>query len=139
MKKQAPVIDNLTDVLHLIIQFTHARRSLLVQNIQQVASKDYTPMDLPAQFFADMLNQALTEHVRRNRLLWRDTNWITFGTGASVTFTAQSDERASCLQKGDPDAYLHYQIRLLLENEINQKVANRLLAHRLAKPATTLH
>ena len=119
--------DNISEVLLKIIQFTELRRSVLYRNIHGVNTPGYSPRDLPVVEFAEVLNAAINEHVQHHRLLFRDTANIAFGGGGAMRIHPIADEGARTLLETNRDEYLELQIDRLLENSLNQKVAEQLM------------
>jgi hypothetical protein len=122
------VPDNISEVLVMITRFTRLRQRLLRHNIECADRAGYIPQDLPVDEFAEALNGALAEHLRCNRLLFRDTQNIQFGKGSSMRLRPIVDEPAARLLDADRDAYLELQVGKLLENAINGKLAEQLVA-----------
>ena len=119
--------DNPSDVLVRIIRFTQLRRAILHENIRGVNTPGYVPRDLPVIEFAGLLDDAVTEHRRHHRLVFRDTANITFGPGGTMRIRPLTDEFAKTLLEANPDEYLALQINRLLEDCLNQKVAEELI------------
>jgi hypothetical protein len=85
---------------------------------------------MPVREFAEVLNDALAEHLRSHRLLFRDTTNITFGPNSSTRVRPVIDEDALALLPKNRDEYLELQVGKLLENALNRKVAMELLAQK---------
>jgi hypothetical protein len=134
-----PAIDNLTEMLNLIIQFTHLRRQIITLNIQNAETPGYRPQDLPVEVFSQLLNDALNGHLQFGRLVWQDASGISFGQSGNLSVTPLFDARAASLKRVSGEAYLNHQTRLFLENELNKKVADRLISQRLSNDASYLH
>lgn len=139
MKHNVPVIDNLTEMLNLIVHFTQLRRKIITQNIQNADTPGYRPQDLPVKAFSTLVNEALNGHLQFGRLIWQDVNGIEFGGPACLTVTPLPDDHAERLRRVNGDGYLKHQTRLFLENELNKKVADRLISQRLSNAASVLH
>lgn len=139
MRHNVPAIDNLTEMLNLIVQFTHLRRHIITLNIQNAETPGFRPQDLPVQAFSQLLNDALNGHLQFGRLVWQDASGIAFGGSGNLSVTPQFDTQAESLKQDNCDAYLKHQTRLFLENELNRKVADRLIAQRLSNAASCLH
>ena len=131
-----PITDNITEVLVMIIEFTQTRQKILTQNIENAHSPGFAPIDLTADEFSDLLNRAIDEHIRHQRLVLHDTENIKFGVGGSFEARPVVDENAKELLEEDGDEYLDSQISKLLENSLNQRIAAELLRQRQATPAT---
>lgn len=131
-----PITDNITEVLVMIIEFTQTRQKILVQNIQNARSPGFVPIDLTADEFSDLLNGALDEHIRNQRLVFRDTENVKFGMTGSFETRPVVDENAKELLEEDRDEYLEAQISKLFENSLNQRIAAELLRQRQGTAAT---
>jgi hypothetical protein len=119
--------DNITEVLLKIVRFTELRRRILQRNIHHVGREDFVPQDMPVREFADLLDHAVAEHLRNDRLLFRDTRSIRFGAHGEMRVRPHEDVQARALLARDPDAYMEMQVNKLLENALNRKVAEELL------------
>jgi flagellar basal body rod protein FlgB len=131
-----PITDNITEVLVMILEFTQTRQKILVQNIQNARSPGFVPIDLTAGEFSNLLNGALDEHIRNQRLVFRDTENVKFGMTGSFEARPVVDENAKELLEGDRDEYLEAQISKLFENSLNQRIAAELLRQRQGTAAT---
>ena len=127
-----PITDNIAEVLVMIIEFTQTRQKILTQNIENAHSPGFVPVDLTTDEFSDLLDSAVDEHALNQRLVLRDTENVKFGTGGSFEVKPVVDEMAKELLEEDGDGYLESQIRKLLENALNQKIAAELLRQRTA-------
>lgn len=119
--------DNIAEVLVEIQAFTELRRHILHANIRNVDLPGFVPQDMPVREFAELLNDAVAEHLRSRRLLFRDTPHITFGSNNSTRIRPVIDTQAHALRQHSRDEYLELQINKLLENALNRKVAMELL------------
>jgi len=119
--------DNIAEVLVEILRFTELRRRLLHCNIHSVDVPEFTPQDMPVREFAEVLNDAVGEHLKNHRLLFRDTPNIAFGPGSSARIRPVVDTHAHALLRKSRDEYLELQVNKLLENALNRKVAAELL------------
>ncbi len=124
------VPDNIAELLVEILQFTGLRRRILHDNIRCVDASAFVPRDMPVREFADVLNNAVAEHLRSRRLLFRDTSNIAFGRNGSTTIRPIVDTHAHALLQKSRDEYLELQVNKLLENALNRKVAMELLRHK---------
>lgn len=122
--------DNVAEVLAEIVRFTELRRRLLHHNIHRVDDPGFIPQDMPVREFAEVLNDAVAEHMRHHRLLFRDTANITFGANSSMQIRPVVDAHAQDLLRKNRDEYMELQVNKLLENAINRKVAAELLRHK---------
>ena len=123
----ASIADNISDVLAKIIHFTQLRRQVLQNNLRRADAPDFTPEDMPVREFAEALNVAVAEHLRHRRLLLRDTPSIKFGPNNTMQVRPVPDSDAHRLLQTNRDEYTEYQIRKLLENCLNRRVAEELL------------
>ncbi len=121
------VTDNITEILVKIMEFTHTRQKILTQNINNVNNPGFVPKELAVNEFSGLLNNALNEHIRNQRLLLRDTENIKFGVRGSFEVKPMVDEHSKELLEENRDEYLELQITKLLENSLNQRVAAELL------------
>lgn len=127
MMQTASIADNISDVLTKIIYFTQLRRRVLHDNLHKADHPGFTPQDLPVRELAEALNVAVAEHLQRRRLLFRDTSHIQFGPNNTMQVRPILDPHAHVLLQTNRDEYTEHQIRKLLENCLNRKVAEELL------------
>jgi flagellar basal body rod protein FlgB len=127
MNLMSLITDNITEILIKIIKFTQTRQKILIQNIINVQNPGFVPQELEVDEFSDLLNNAIDEHVRNQRLVLRDTENIKFGGSGSIELIPVIDEHGIKLLEEDRDEYIERQISKLWENSINQKVAAELL------------
>lgn len=139
MKHNRPVIDNLTEMLNLIVHFTQLRRKIITENIQNAETPGFRPKDLPVKAFSMLVNDALNGHLQFGRLVWQDSSGIQFGGPDCLTVTPLLDDHAESIRRVSSEDYLKLQTRLFLENELNKKVADRLIHQRLSNAASVLH
>ena len=123
-------IDNISELLIKIIEFTQARQKTLTQNINNLHSPGFVPRDVAVEEFSALLHEAINEHTQNGRLLLRDTETIKFGPGGNFKIEPIVDEYARELLEEGPDKYLELQINKLIENSFNQRVAAKLLKQR---------
>jgi len=121
------ITDNVTELLVKIISFTEVRRKVITGNINNMRNPEFAPTDLDVNEFSQLLNYAIDEHTRNNRLVLCDTDTIKFGQGGSFEVRPVFDKCAKELLDKNQDEYLEHQINKLLENALNQKVAETLL------------
>jgi len=121
------VTDNITELLVKIIEFTQSRQKILIRNIDNIHNPGFVPKDLAVDEFSDLLNNAINEHNRSQRLLLCDTENIKFGSAGSFEVRPTADKYAKELLEENRDEYLELQISKLLENSLNQRVAAELL------------
>ena len=127
MNLSTTTTDNLTEVLEKIIDFTERRKKILTRNIEEIHLCDFVPMDFDVPGFADLMTTAVLEHIRNRRLILCDSENIRFGQGGSFECTPIVDEFAKNLLELDEKKYLSLQIKKLLENLANNKIAIELL------------
>jgi len=121
------ITDNITEILVKIIEFTYTRQKILTRNITNVNNPGFIPKKLAVNEFSNLLNNALDEHIRNQRLIMRDTENIKFGAKGSLEVKPMVDENSKELLEKNRDEYLELQINKLLENSLNQRIAAELL------------
>jgi flagellar basal body rod protein FlgB len=127
MKVTTVTIDNITEVLTRIIEFTERRREILTRNLFDYKSSDFQPKDLPVCEFAECMTEAVSEHLRSERLLLCDKDNVTFGEEGSFDALPVVDSAARNLLNTDTKQYLQMQIHKLSENLMNNRIAVELL------------
>jgi flagellar basal body rod protein FlgB len=127
MNLTSAITDNITELISKIIDFTQTRQIILLQNINNVHTQGFIPKDLAVDEFSVLLNNAIEEHTRNQRLLFRDMEDIKFGAEGSFEVRPIIDEHSKELLKNNPDEYLKLQISKLWENSLNQKIATELM------------
>jgi flagellar basal body rod protein FlgB len=127
MNAASLITDNIAELLVKIIEFTRVRHKILARNIYYVESPGFIPKDLVTDEFSNLLNCAIDEHIKNQRLLLRDTENIRFGTSGSFTIQPVVDRYAQELLNENQDEYIQLQINKLLENLLNQRIAAALL------------
>jgi len=127
MKLSSLITDSITELLVKIIEFTQTRQKLLARNISNSHSPSFTPQDLAIDEFSELLNRAIHEYIRRQRLVLCDTENIKFGISGSFQVKPVVDRFAKELLEKSRDEYLELQINKLLENSLNQRIAVELL------------
>lgn len=127
MNLMSLVTDNITEILIKIVKFTQTRQKILIQNIINVQNPGYIPQELEVNEFSEVLNNAIDEYVRHQRLVLRDTENIKFGTSGSIKLTPIVDEHGIKLLEENREKYIDRQINKLWENSLNQKFAAQLL------------
>jgi len=127
MNLMSLMTDNITEILIKIVKFTQTRQKILIQNIINVQNSGFVPKELEVNEFSDVLNTAIDEHVRNQRLVLRDTENIKFGASGSVELKPIVDEHGVKLLEENQDEYIERQIKKLWENSLNQKLAAELL------------
>jgi flagellar basal body rod protein FlgB len=131
MNQQTIIADNITEVLTKIIEFTNTRQKILTENINNVHNFGFIPKDLPVNEFSDLMDTAINEHIRNQRLILCDSKNITFGQDGFFAAKPVIDDFAKKLLEEDKDKYIELQINKLLENGINQRLAAELLQQRV--------
>jgi flagellar basal body rod protein FlgB len=124
------VRDNIDDILVKIIQFTHTRHSVILDNIRNCQSADFVPRHIDAEDFAKVISIALSEHQRTRKLSLCDSRTVSFSAGGQLSLNPQVDTAAQRLFKEDFDKYICLQKQRLSENMINNKTACALLSHK---------
>jgi flagellar basal body rod protein FlgB len=127
MNLMSLMTDNITEILIKIVKFTQIRQKILIQNIINVQNPGFIPKELEVNEFSDVLNNAIDEHVRNQRLVLRDTENIKFGTSGSIELKPIIDEHGIKLLEQNRGEYIERQINKLWENSLNQKLAAELL------------
>ena len=127
MKLTSTIIDNITEVLARIIEFTERRREILTRNLFDYKTSDFRPKDLPVCEFAECMTEAVSEHLRSKRLLLCDRDNVTFGEEGSFDAVAVVDPEAATLLNTNTKQYLQMQIHKLSENLMNNRIAVELL------------
>ncbi|MBN2137035.1 MAG: hypothetical protein JW720_04460 [Sedimentisphaerales bacterium] len=125
-------MDNISELLEMIVEFTEKRQKVLTRNINCVHDPGFVPRDLALDEFADLLNTAIEEHLCHHRLVLCDTDNITFEIGGGFNVKAIVDIGAIELLEKCRDDYIEGQVNKLLENALNQRVAAELLRERQA-------
>ena len=127
MKLTTTTIDNITEVLTRIVEFTDRRRDVLTRNLFDYQTAEFQPKDLPVCEFAECMTEALSEHIRSKRLLLCDRENVSFGEAGSFDVDPIIDPKAKKLLKTNTKDYLQMQIRKLSENLMNNRIAVELL------------
>jgi flagellar basal body rod protein FlgB len=127
MNLTAMMTDNITELLTIIIEFTQARQKVLAHNIFNIHLPDFMPKELNIGEFANLLNNAIDEHIRNNRLILCDTETIKFGRNLSFDAQPVDDIAGKELLGQSPNEYIELQINKFWENSLNQKLAAELL------------
>ncbi len=131
------ITDNVGELLATIVDFTKARQRILSDNILNIHRSDFVPKDLAVDEFCRSVNAAIVEHIQNQRLVFRDTDNIKFGARASLEAEPVVDKYASeLLGKDKKDEYVQLQIRKLLENLLNRRIAEQLLKQSQQATAT---
>ncbi len=127
MKLTTTTIDNITEVLTRIVEFTDRRRDVLTRNLFDYQTAEFQPKDLPVCQFAECMTEAVSEHIRSKRLLLCDRENVSFGEAGSFDVDPVIDSKAKNLLKTNTKDYLQMQIRKLSENLMNNRIAVELL------------
>ena len=127
MKLSTTTIDNISEILTRIIEFTDRRRDILTRNLFDYNTEGFEPKDLPVCEFAECMTQAVSEHVHSKRLLFCDNKHVSFGESGMFDVAPVTDEEAVKLLKINTKGYLQMQIDKLSENLMNNRIAVELL------------
>lgn len=127
MKATSTTIDNITEVLTRIIEFTDRRRDVLTRNLFDYKATDFVPKDLPVCEFAECMTEAVSEHLRSRRLLMCDREHVRFEAEGAFDTQPVTDHDANTLLESDIKQYLQLQINKLSENLMNNRIAVELL------------
>ena len=132
MKVPDTTIDNITDILFKIVNFTKSRHQILLENINRAKDPGFLPKDLAVDEFSGLMNNAINEHILNQRLLLCDTETIKFGTEGHFSVNPQVDNFAHDLLIDNRDKYLELQVNKMMENSLNMKLAMQLLKQKEA-------
>mgnify|MGYP001118890851 FL=1 len=127
MNLMSLITDNIAEILIKIVKFTQTRQKILIQNIINVHDPGFVPQELEVDDFSIVINNAVDEHIRNQRLVLHDTENIKFGHSGSIEVKPVVDEHGKKLLEENKDEYIERQISKLWENSLNQKVAAELL------------
>lgn len=129
MKTETQIIDNVTEVLVRIIDYTERRRDVLTRNIFDYREENFNPQDLPETEFAHRMTEAVSEHMRSERLLFCDSENVQFYSSGEFDIQPVSDVKAKDILHSNVHDYLKLQIQKLSENLMNNRIAAELLRH----------
>src|SRR4030042_2268052 len=121
------ITDNISEILIKIIEFTQARQKILAQNIINLHLPGFIPKELEVDEFSNLLNHAIDEHIRTQRLVFYDTENIKFGPCGGIEVKPLADQTSKVLLDENQCEYIELQINKLWENSLNQKFAAELL------------
>ena len=127
MNLMSLITDNIAEILIKIVKFTQVRQKILIQNIINAQNPGFIPKELEVNEFSDVLNDAIDEHVRNQRLVLCDTENIKFGASGSIELKPIIDEHGIKLLEQNRNEYIERQLNKLWENSLNQKLAAELL------------
>jgi flagellar basal body rod protein FlgB len=130
MNLTALLTDNVTEILVKIVEFTRRRQKVIIRNITNVQNPEYVPEELEVNEFSCLVDDAVDEHVRNQRLVLRETENIKFGADGSLEIRTVVDKESKRLLDENREEYLDRQMDKLWENSLNQKVAAELLRHK---------
>jgi flagellar basal-body rod protein FlgB len=130
MNISSVVTDNIADLLSKILDFTQRRREVIAANILNVNEPGYEPKDLDVDEFADLMTQAIFEHLQSQRLLLCDGRHTYFMDSGRFETIPVVDEKAKRLLARDSKAYLQDQMSRLFENVLNNRLAGELLTQK---------
>ena len=122
--------DTVVEVLAKIVEFTSRRHTILTDNILNVNTAGFQPMDIDVDGFAGVIAQGLTEYLHSERLLLSDIENVSFGENGTFQCPSYVDDQAKSLFDTDLKAYLKFEIRKYSENLLNKKVGVELLRQR---------
>jgi flagellar basal body rod protein FlgB len=121
------ITEDITTLLIKIIEITHVRQKILIQNIKNIHSPGFVPKDLEVDEFCSLLNDAIDEHIQSRQAILRDTENINFRISSGLQVKSVVDEFARQLLEENRDEYVKSQVNKLFENSLNQRVAAELL------------
>ena len=127
MNLMSLITDNIAEILIKIVKFTQVRQKILIQNIINVQNPGFIPKELEVSEFSNVLNNAIDEHVRNQRLVLRDTENIKFGASGNIELKPIIDEHGIKLLEQNRNEYIERQLNKLWENSLNQQLAAELL------------
>jgi len=127
MNLMSLITDNIAEILIKIVKFTQVRQKILIQNIINVQNPGFIPKELEVSEFSDVLNNAIDEHIRNQRLVLRDTENIKFGASGNIELKPIIDEYGIKLLEQNRNEYIERQLNKLWENSLNQQLAAELL------------
>ncbi|MBE0537696.1 MAG: hypothetical protein IH624_18685 [Phycisphaerae bacterium] len=130
MNISSVVTDNISELLAKILEFTQRRRELIAANILNVNEPGYEPKDLDVDEFADLMTQAISEHLQNQRLLLCDGRHTRFTANGCFETIPIVDEKAKRILARDSKAYLKDQMARLFENVLNRRFAGELLSQK---------
>ncbi len=130
-----PTIDNITEILTRIIEFTERRREVLTRNLFDYNHDGFRPQDMPVAEFSGCMTDAIAEHVSSQRLLLCDREHVRFGQDGCFDALPVVDSHAEKLLTTDLKQYLQLQIHKLSENLMNNRIAVELLRHKQQRNA----
>jgi flagellar basal body rod protein FlgB len=133
MNLMSLITDNIAEILIKIVKFTQTRQKILIQNIINVHNPGFVPQELEVDEFSVLINNAVDEHIRNQRLVLHDTENIKFGYRGNIEVKPIIDEHGKKLLEENQDEYIERQISKLWENSLNQKVAAELLRQKQGK------
>ena len=110
--------DNIIEVLEKIVDFTETRHRLLTANILNANDSNFAPRDLDVEEFAEVMAQAVSEHMQNSRLLFCDSETVKFGEGGSFEVVPVIDEQGQSILEEDVEKYVQLQIDRLSEKEL---------------------
>ncbi len=133
MHISSTIMDNVAEVLAKIREFTRRRREVIAENILNVNVPGYEPKDLDVDEFADLMTQAISEHILSRRLLLCDGENIHFGANGAFETQTVVDVDARRILAENSKEYLQYQFRKFSQTLVNNRLANTLLVKRQSK------
>ena len=131
MKIDTTVIDNVSEILDMIVEFTNRRQRQLSENIVNVNTKGYIPKDLDEPGFSKLMGQALSEHLINDRLILKDSPTVQFGADGYFKAIPITDSESSDLLASDTKQYLRVQLKKMAQNHLNRKAAAGMIKQKL--------
>jgi len=135
MDVTSETIDNLTLVLTRILDFTGRRQQVLTGNLLHYRQEGFVPRDLPLEEFTRCMTLAVSEHLRSERLLFRDSRHIRFRFCGQFEADPVVDEQGLLLLRTDIQRYRQYQKKKLSDNTLNTRMAQQLLMRKRRQTA----
>ena len=139
MKVTTTTIDNLTEILTQIIDFTERRRQILTRNLFDYKTEGFRPYDMPVSEFAGCMTEAVAEHITAQRIVVHDREHVRFEGSGCFNADPVVDDNAEKLLVSDPKQYLRLQIHKLSENLMNNKIAVELLKQKQQRLSSISH
>ena len=133
MNLQALITDHITEILIKIIEFSQARQKILTLNINNVDKAGFIPKDLAVKEFSRLLLHTIEQYCRNRHLVLYDTEHVKFGLDNILEVLPVADRPAMKLLEQNPDEYIEFQLNMLLETTLNQRIAAMLLKQRQDK------
>lgn len=130
MTISSTAIDNVSELLNRVLEFTEQRHAILTSNILDYGEDGFVAQDLDVTGFSDCMATAIYEHLNSKRLLLCDKDNIRFGELGCLESEPIVDDEAMSLLETNRELYFEYEMRKLSENLLSSKVATKLLSQR---------